>query len=427
MTSPARHIHLDPVGGIAGDMFVAALLDAWPHHAEGALAAARSAGLAASVELAHLPFNDGILSGSRFAVSAPPDNGGGEPPRYAFRTGHAAAHRHIAWASLRQRLLDSPLPVPVKHRAIAIFELLAEAEATVHATSPAAVTFHEVGAWDSVADIVAAAYLIEQLLPVSWSVGAVPLGSGRVHSAHGQLPVPAPATVLLLRGLACIDDGHAGERVTPTGAAILRHLDPAHSVGHRARRLERVGYGFGTRRFEGLSNVLRIMVFEPVADDVATGHTAGQTIGDTVGVLRFEIDDQTAEDLAVGLEQLRALPDVIDVTQAAVTGKQGRVATSVQVLTAPGNMEQVARECFQQTTTIGIRLHLEARLILPRHEIATADGLRVKRVRRPGGTTAKTDIAELVGRPGGHAARARKRAAAEQSALLDPDDDDHHE
>ena len=122
---------------------------------------------------------------------------------------------------MSERLEVARIAPAVRTRALAIFTLLAEAEGAVHGTDPAEVTFHEVGAWDSTVDIVAAAFLIEALDPARWSCGAIPLGSGRVRCAHGLLPLPAPAVVHLLRGLATHDDGIGGERVTPTGAAIL--------------------------------------------------------------------------------------------------------------------------------------------------------------------------------------------------------------
>ena len=139
-------------------------------------------------------------------------------------------------------------------RAIAIFAVLAEAEGRVHGIAPAEVSFHEVGAWDSIMDIVAAAALIEDIGAAGWSTTPVPLGSGRVRSAHGDLPVPTPATALLLEGLEVFDDGRPGERVTPTGAAILRHLMPGQGLPRRRLRLGRVGHGFGTKRFAGISN-----------------------------------------------------------------------------------------------------------------------------------------------------------------------------
>ena len=249
--SPARlrRFHLDPVGGIAGDMFAAALLDARPDLADGLRAALAGLDLPDSVEIAIDPHRDSALSGARFKVTAPEDDG----------------HGHVRLAEVRARLEAARIAPALRSRALAIFVLLAEAEGAVHGVDPAEVTFHEVGAWDATVDIVAAAYLIEALGPARWSVGPVPLGSGRVRCAHGLLPVPAPAVVHLLRGLVTHDDGIEGERVTPTGAAILKHLAPDPVPAREPETLADVGTGFGSRALPGLSNVLRVLEFAPVA------------------------------------------------------------------------------------------------------------------------------------------------------------------
>src|SRR5262249_23005166 len=158
---------------------------------------------------------------------------------------------------IRTRLERSTLKPGVKRRAVHIFTLLAEVEGEVHGMPADAVSFHELGGWDSIADMVGAAFVIETLAPSTWSVSAVPQGSGRVKTDHGWLPVPTPATALLLRGFELLDDGLPGERVTPTGAAILKHLDaaPGNAAQHRRepRRMLRTGTGFGTRTLPGLS------------------------------------------------------------------------------------------------------------------------------------------------------------------------------
>lgn len=373
-------------------MFAGALLDLRPELEAPALAAVRAAGLDARVGVRLRPYDDGILSGSRFEVELPPAGD---------------AHGHVHWSTLRERLARSALDAAVRDRAIAIFTHLAEAEARVHGKAVDTVAFHEVGAWDSIADIVCAAYLIEALGAASWSVGPLPIGRGRVPSAHGLLPVPAPATVLLLEGLPVFDDGFPGERVTPTGAAILRYLSPGAAVGAAPRRLGRTGYGFGTRRFEGLSNVLRVLVFEDVD---APGVQPG-----TVAQIRFEVDDQTPEDLALALERLRAVEGVLDVVQFAATGKHGRVLSSVQVLALPDAAERAAEACFAETTTLGVRLERLERRVLTREHVE-AGGLRVKRAARPGGATAKAEMADLA-QAGDYRAREARRRAAEREAL----------
>lgn len=431
------HLHLDPVGGLAGDMFVAALLDLAPWLAEGAVAAARAAGLPPTIHVAHTPFEDGVLSGSRFVVELPDGqkddthlvphrhahghahdhpHGHGHvhhspPVEHAHDTpgdehGHAAqVHAHVHWHALQGRLAAMPLPERVRGRAIAIFTQLAEAEARVHGKPVEAVAFHEVGALDSIADIVAAAWLLEELGVTSCSVGPIPVGSGRVRTAHGLLPVPAPATALLLEGLPCFDDGRPGERVTPTGAAILRHLAPTVGLGMTPRVLEASGYGFGKRRFEGLPNVLRVLRLEAA--------TAVDGIGiDQVTTLAFDVDDQTPEDLAVGLARLRTEPGVIDVVQGTVIGKQGRQTAAIRVLAAPAAGETVAAACFRETTTLGIRVHRGERRVLLREAWISEDGIQLKRARRPGGPTVKAEMADLAA-VGDHAARETRRRRVE--------------
>ena len=388
------HYHLDPVGGVAGDMFVAALLDMEPDSTVATLAAIRDSGLDPSVAVSHDDFNDGVLTGSRFTVGKP-----------------ECTHHHAHWSAIKKNLSDSALSPAVTDRAIAIFADLAEAEAKVHNKAVSDVAFNEVGAWDSIADIVAAAYLIESLGPCTWSIGPIPIGKGRVKTEHGLLPVPAPATVLLLDGFEFIDDGFPGERITPTGAAIIKHLKPSQGIGKTARVLQRSGYGFGTRTFKGMSNILRVLEFSKTT-------TSSVFSSDTVMVLNFEIDDQTAEELAVGLQKIRERQGVIDVIQSPVMGKKGRLLTSVQVLVRPGNAEDVINVCFHETTTLGIRQQVKARAILNRSELETEQDIRVKIVERPGGITAKADI-DNIANIDGHQHRQKRRLDAQSDALTD--------
>ena len=373
-------------------MFVAAILDAWPELEPLALAAIRAVRLPPEVAVGCSRFDDGTLTGRRFEVGRAGDPDG-----------------HTSWKTIRARLEGTPLAPAVRGRALAIFGHLAAAEAVVHGVEVEDVAFHEVGAIDSIADIVAAAALIEELGADAWSIGTLPLGRGRVQTAHGTLPVPAPATVRLLEGFVVVDDGLEGERVTPTGAAILRHLEPAFGLPPVQLRLARHGHGFGARRFYRLPNVLRVLAFEPVDRAEGPGR-------DRVGVIRFEIDDQTGEDLALGLERLRALPGVLDVLQAPAFGKKGRLVAKVQILTRPDALDHVADRCFDETTTLGLRVRLEERRVLGRTALTTDEGVRVKRTTRPGGMTAKAEADDLAG-AGGWRARSQTRARAERAAI----------
>ena len=273
-----------------------------------------------------------------------------------------ARWRRFAPPDLRTRLGEAELPAGTGDRAQDIFARLAVAEAAVHGVEAEDVTFHEVGAWDSIADIVGAAHLIEQRGDARWSVSSLPIGAGTVRSAHGDLPLPAPAVVELLKGFRMHDDGRMGERITPTGAAILAHLGPDTDGLQPSGRLTESGIGFVTKEFAGISNVLRVLEFE----------SAGAAIGeDQVAVLRFEIDDQSPEDLAAGLDKLRAEDGVLDVLQTPAFGKKGRIVAQIQVLARPDAREAVTAACFSETTTLGMRWELIRRAILERGSAAT--------------------------------------------------------
>ena len=395
------HIHLDPLGGLSGDMFLGATLDAWPALAEGAFAAMRAAGLPDAWQVRHLPHRDGVLSGSRVAI---------EPP-------HAGEHApHGMYVEIRDRLANAPLAAGVRERALAILALLAEAEAEVHGRPIEQVHFHELADWDSIADVVGAAFVIDALA-ASWSAAPMPAGRGRIASSHGPLPVPAPATALLLQGFALFDDGIEGERVTPTGAAILRHLEAAPGLPPGPWRLAGTGIGFGTRRLPGVSNALRVLAYE---------QEAGARIDGQVAVLSFEVDDQNPEELAFGLDALRAQDGVLDVVQVGAIGKKGRLASQVQLLALPERLDAAIEACFAETTTLGLRWRIEARAVLARESVTVAGAKRdvaVKVTTRPGGArTAKAEIAHVAAGPGGQSGRARRRQKAEAQALRESGD-----
>ena len=383
------HVHLDPIGGIAGDMFAAALLDYHPGWRSDLIQAIGGSGLAPGLSVNAVSHNNGSLSGHRFEVSIPDD-----------QTGHDHSH----WHEIRRRLRNCNLPPAVKQRALTIFTLLAEAEAHVHEIEVERVVFHEVGAWDSIADILAAAWLIEQSGATGWSCTALPMGRGWIDSAHGRLPLPAPATANLLQSYPLYDDGVQGERITPTGAAILKHLDPTFEAIGPVGLLLGQGHGFGQKCFAEFSNLLRVCVF----DDRQTGVAQGQVL-----VCQFEVDDQTPEDLAVGLDQLRELPGVLDVVQSPVFGKKGRMAAQIQLLGEPARQQAIVDCCLTETTTLGVRWQLVNRTTLVRDErsYALGDGeVRVKRAARPDGTvTCKAEMDDLMHTSSGHAGREQRR------------------
>lgn len=394
-------IHLDAIGGVAGDMFIAAVLDAFPHLRDGMLASIGAAGLPPDTGLLLAEHRDHALTGLRFTV----DDG---------RHRGAKDHRHTSFREIREMLLRAPLDEPVREHAIGIFTLLAEVEGKVHGEPSDDVSFHELGEWDTIADVVGAAYLVSKL-DARWSVGALPLGKGRVETAHGWLPVPSPATVLLLQGFEFRDDGVAGERVTPTGAAILKYLRCAQELGPGSRRLICSGTGFGTRTLPGLSNVLRVLAFEPA-------RFAAET--DRVAQIVFEVDDQTPEDLSIALDKLRAHRSVIDVMQSPALGKKGRITAHVQILADPADLEAVCEACFSETTTLGVRYHVLERRKLERSTRNIDAGgrtLRVKVAQRPHARTAKVEADDLLNVAGDRAERESVRHQAESASLRHKD------
>jgi uncharacterized protein (TIGR00299 family) protein len=404
-------LHLDAIGGVAGDMFIAAVLDAFPDLREGMLEAIRAGGLPEDITARVVAHSDHMLTGSRFLVEGPayrPHNRGLALPH--------ENHGHTPFRAVRARLQAATLEPAVKERAIHIFALLAEVEGKVHGMPTEEVSFHELGGWDSIADMVGAAFLIDALNATSWTVSAIPQGSGRIKTDHGWLPVPTPATALLLQGLELIDDGLQGERVTPTGAAILRHLDVAqqNAAQHsrrQPRRLLRTGSGFGTKVFPGLSNVLRVLVFE---------EAAASRSSDQVAQIAFEVDDQTPEDLAVALDRLRAHPSVLDVLQVPAFGKKGRMTAHIQILAEPESLDSLFDACFSETSTLGLRWQIVERRILPRSQGTVEVGgrsIRVKVAERPGAPTAKAESDDLLSTKGGRNEREGLRHAAEKAGL----------
>lgn len=371
----STHIHLDLVGGLSGDMFISALLDAYPSLSEGLEKVIEQAGFPELVSLTSETFDDGVLTGTRFTVSAKREE----------------AHHHRHYSEIRNVLQNSELDNTTKKAALAMFHEIAVVEAEIHNKEVDTVAFHEVGAWDSIADIVLAAHLISQV-GASWSISAIPAGSGFVETAHGRLPVPAPATARLLEGFELYDDGIEGERVTPTGAAIIRHLNP-DAQRPNGFRLNSTGYGFGTKKFPGISNTVRVTVLETAEK--------GETpwLEDTVMRLSFELDDQTPEETAHAVSRLRELDGVLDLTETVVSGKKGRRPTSVILLVTVEQADAVTSQCFSLTTTLGVRRELIERAVLPREEVVVyvrERQFRVKVAKRPSGLTAKVEMDDLI-------------------------------
>lgn len=337
---------LDPVGGIAGDMTIAALLDLGARAELDGLCGLR---YEARVEKREV---NGVVA-THFSVEAPH-----EP------------HAHRPWKDIRA-LLDQ---LPEQPRALAqkAFALLAEAEGKIHGVAPDDVEFHEVGSVDSIVDIAGAALLVASLNPDRIVALPPPAGSGTAQSAHGVIPIPAPATLEILKGRTLRPSG-PGERTTPTGAAIIKAwTEEATSFPELA--VQATGYGAGTRRWDDAPNLLRAVLGE------------SHERGDAAWVLEANLDDLSPQLAAVALEKALAA-GAHDAWIAPVTMKKGRPGVVFGALCSDEARPKVEAAIFRETSTLGVRATRVERAILDRElvEIPTEYGpIRVKVGRRGG-------------------------------------------
>lgn len=269
---------------------------------------------------------------------------------------HSYAHSHgRSWKQIRELITHATLREDARALALRTFELLAEAEAKIHGMPVHDVHFHEVGAVDTIVDIVCGAVGLCSLNVDRWQVSPINVGSGFVECAHGRFPVPAPATAELLKGIPSYASGPNKELTTPTGAALLRALEC--SFGEAPGMVaETIGYGAGTRNPERFPNVLRLTIGES---------TAAEGNQDRVTVLECAIDDATPQVLAYAME-LALENGALDAMAAAVTMKKGRLGTLLTVLAKPEDATAIEALLFRETTTLGIRRRTEERVILDR-------------------------------------------------------------
>jgi uncharacterized protein (TIGR00299 family) protein len=350
-----RIAYLECFAGIAGDMLLGALIDAGVP-AEVLVEATVALQLGASLKIEKVDRSGisctkvNVLEGGHLAEHS--------EQHHAHDHVHAPRHTHgRSLRVIRDLIQAAPLAEAVKRRAIRAFELLGESETKIHNVGIEEIHFHEVGAVDAIVDIVAACAGIEYLQVDVWHCSALNVGGGMVECAHGTFPVPAPATADLLRGYPTYSAHVQKELVTPTGAALLRVLDPVFGE-QPAMRVERIGYGAGTRNPKGFPNALRISIGD------ATVHVGWEV--ETVTVLETALDDLSPQVLAWVAESALAA-GAMDVMLTPVIMKKGRLGTLLTVLCHAVNRQALERLIMRETSTLGIRIRQDERICLERH------------------------------------------------------------
>jgi uncharacterized protein (TIGR00299 family) protein len=370
--------YLDCFSGISGDMLLGALVDAGVPFAclEEATAA-----LNVGARLEMRKVNRGGISAIKVDVITSDTPAVEQAHVHNDHPGHAHTHEkhqhhthHRSLSAIVDIIRSTSLADAVKQRSIRAFQLLGEAEAAIHSIPVEKVHFHEVGAVDTIVDIVCAAAgaeaLGQELGVARWLCSPLNVGSGTVVCQHGTLPVPAPATLALLGDAPVYAAGEPMERVTPTGAALLRMLDVRYAA-LPAMRILKTGYGAGGRETPGQPNLLRLLVGEEEAAAIAA---------ESIAVIETIIDDCNPQLLSYVSELLLA-SGAWDVYRATVQMKKGRAGVQMTVLCRPDLVPALQELIFRETTTIGLRWRLENKVALAREfvEVKTSLGkVRIK-------------------------------------------------
>jgi len=339
-----KTLYIDCGMGAAGDMLAAALLELLPDPEEF-IADLNDLGIPGVTVSLERSRKCGI-TGSHFRVEI---NGQEETPDAVLH-----GHTHSSMAHIEDHVFAFPLPTTVKLDILAVYQLIAQAESRVHGVPVSNIHFHEVGTMDALADITAVCWLMYRLKPERITASAVHVGSGTVRCAHGVLPVPAPATALLLEGVPTYGGSIPSELCTPTGAALLRHFVTAYGP-QPVMTVERIGYGMGKKDFDR-ANCLRCLLGEETAE-----------ASDTVLELKCNIDDMTGESLGFAMETLLDA-GALDVYTVPIGMKKSRPGVQLCVLCREGQREAMARLLFRHTTTLGVRETLCRRSVLTRRE-----------------------------------------------------------
>ena len=357
-------LHIDAFAGISGDMTVAALRDLGVE--EDVFQQALSA-LPISLPPCRFERGDrGGIAGWRFCVAGH-DIAESSPSKFrrletkvTFKPSPLLSPEHEHGrnhAEIIMLLNQSSLDPEVKRRALAVFQRIAIAEGGIHGVPPESVGFHEVGAEDSIADIVAACAGFKALGIERISCGSLIEGSGSVRCAHGDFPLPAPATLALLKGIPFRQVEEPWEHITPTGAALLAEFSSSFGAMPEMT-VSAIGYGLGSRQTPKRPNALRLILGNAV-----TTHDSDQ---DEVIELRSNIDDLTPEHAAAALEALLAA-GALDATLTPTVMKKGRSGWILELLCHPSQADALSELILRQTTAFGVRRHAMQRLKLERH------------------------------------------------------------
>lgn len=364
------HIHLDPMGGISGDMFISAMIDAKPSLKATVKFIALNIIKDIKIVIKKASVNHIVGTSFKVILSKQNDN------------------HHRTYKDIKNIIKNSDLKENVKNIANLIFKQLAVAESKVHGVKIDNVSFHEIGAWDSIIDNITAATIIDYFnnqFNVSWSCSPVPIGKGTVKTAHGILSIPAPATSILLKNIPIIEDGIQGERTTPTGAAILAILKPFSDIASSGRtnlKILNQGIGIGNKDFKIIPNILRVLIFQENKNFIK------YTKNEVVSEILFDIDDQSPEDLALSLDKILKNKNVLDVIQSPLFGKKGRVIINVKILCKVEKVNDIIKLIFNETSTIGLRHSIKSRYILNR-VITKISYFNIKTSTRPSGKKSK--------------------------------------
>ena len=368
-----RTLYLDCGMGAAGDMLTAALIELLPDP-DGFLKKLNSLGIP-GVEFRKEPSVKCGITGTHVSVIV---NGEEEDEQmhdhghshhhehehehnhdhehghdHEHEHGHSHSHSHNGIDDI-EHIVRGHLDIPdrVRDDIMGVYSLIAEAESHAHGVPVSEIHFHEVGTMDAVADITAVCMLMNELSPDEVVASPVHVGSGQVRSAHGILPVPAPATAFILKGVPSYGGAVRGELCTPTGAALLKHFVTRFG-DMPVMRADSIGYGMGKKDFEA-ANCVRAMI----------GETEDRTDG--VTVLSCNVDDMTAEAIGYAMEKLFE-GGALEVYTSAIGMKKCRPGTLIRVICRNTDTEEMARLIFRHTTTIGIREIPVSRYVLERH------------------------------------------------------------